>query len=160
MSTRRKPFTKRERHRWTQNGLGYRPTNNWGEGDLPAPWAEGDVVELIDPVPDEGDGYPRLRGLTGPFFVVVYATSIDEGDGWYFRVRDGGDGYSSDRLHVVCAERSEWDTSVDWMAPFRLVDPADPEGLALREQMIADGWTYTAPRRCESCGHRIYEANQ
>ena len=47
MNEKRKPFTKRERDRMTQNGIGYRPKNGWGSGDLPAPFAEGDVVRLV-----------------------------------------------------------------------------------------------------------------
>ena len=57
----------------TQNGIGYRPKNGWGSGDLPAPFAEGDVVRLV------GGRHERLDDMTGPFFVVVCATSIDEG---------------------------------------------------------------------------------
>ena len=44
----RLPYTRRQRHRWAQNGLGYRPTSGWSFGDLPAPWAEGDVVQAPD----------------------------------------------------------------------------------------------------------------
>lgn len=59
-------------------------------------------------------------------------------------------GRRSDRLHVVHAERSQWDTSVDWMAGFRLVETADPDGLALREQMLADGWALGS-KPCPVC---------
>lgn len=114
-ATKRKPFTKRERDRMSDNGIGYRPLNAWGSGELPAPWAEGDVVERIAGSSDE-----RLYGNVG--------------------VWDGEQDRRSDRLHVVYAERSEWDTDVDWMSGFRLVETADPDGLALRERMIAAGW--------------------
>lgn len=144
MSGRRKPFTLRERKRWTQD-FGWRPLNNWNDGELPAPFCGGDVVRLV------GEPHERLRGMVGPYFVVTYATSIDEGDGWYFRVYDGSDmDVGSDRLHVVSAERSEWDTSVDWMSCFELVETTDPDGLALRQQMIDVGWSLrTVP--CHFC---------
>ena len=152
--------TKRLRGQCTQNGYGRRPVNRWGDGDLPGPFAEGDVVRLV------GEPHERLRGLAGPIFVVSYACSIDEGDAWYMRVTDFSEGpfddmfdrrrkywAGSDRLHVAWAERSDWTDDVDWMACFELVETADPEGLALREQMLADGWSYTSPPKCPTCGH-------
>lgn len=148
----RKPFTKRERHRATQNGLGHRPVNNWGDGDLPAPWAQGDVVYLASPVNEEQR--KRLNGQTCGYFVITYATSIDEGDAWYFRVWDGKSGRGSDRMHVAFTERCAWDTPVDFMHGFQLVETADPEGLALRERMIADGWQFSDRWDvCPTCGH-------
>ena len=148
-----KPFTKRQRRSMTQNGIGWRPKNAWGGGDLPAPWAEGDVVRLV------GERHERLDDMVGPLFVVVYATSIDEGDGWYFRVSDepGAHGRCSGRLHVAFADRADhgWDGDVDWMSCFELVDTADPEGLSERERLLAEGWTFTADSLCPSCGRRI-----
>ena len=132
----RLPFNKRTRHRWTQNGYGHRPVNNWGDGDLPAPWAEGDIVELVD----ESLAGGRLRGQVGPMFVVSYATSVDEGDAWYFRVYDGAGDRGSDRLHVATPASTY--LVCDYMAGFRLVDTADPEGLATRQRMLADGWHF------------------
>lgn len=136
----RKPFTLRDRKGMCQD-FGHRPLNGWGAGTLPAPWCSGDVVELVDTPQRDHDGDDRLRGQTGPFFVVSYACSIDEGDGWYFRVYDGNGDHGSDRMHVVYAERSDWDTTVDWMAPFRLVETPDPDGLAERQRLLADGWS-------------------
>jgi hypothetical protein len=148
---KRLPFTRRERHGATQNGLGYRPVNDWGSGDLPAPWAEGDVVRLTGTVEDG-----RLRGMETEFFVVTYATSIDEGDAWYFRVWDGKHDHGSDRLHVAYPERcaaGSW-TPCDYMAGFELVDTADLEGLSERERMIAAGWAFTDQwDTCPTCGH-------
>jgi hypothetical protein len=135
----RNPFNKRERARATQNGLGYRPKNDWAGGDLPAPFAEGDVLQLAE----VGDN-DRLYGMGPGYFVVTYAASIDEGDAWYFRVWDGKSDRSSDRLHVVFAERSTWTDGVDWMRGFELIDTADPEGLATREHLLAEGWTHSA----------------
>ena len=66
----RKPFTLKERKRWSQD-FGQRARNNWGAGDLPAPFCAGDIVELVGTVPDDEGGYNRLRGQTGPFFVVT-----------------------------------------------------------------------------------------
>ena len=146
----RKPFTLRERRRWTQ-GFGHRPVNNWGDGDLPAPWCPGDVVVLVEPLPDDDDGYNRLRGQVGPHFVVTCGFSIDEGDEWYFRVYDGNGEFGSDRMHVAY----DWPEPVEYMRCFRLVETPDPEGLALRERMIADGWSWTAHPRCEACGQEI-----
>ncbi len=123
----------------------YRPTNNWGEGALPAPWCQGDVVKLV------GESVDRLRGMTGPYFVVTYACSIGEGDDWYFRVEDHNGYTGSDRLHVFNGGVD----ATDWMRPFDLVETRDPEGLAKREQMLADGWSYTPPPTCEACGQRL-----
>lgn len=148
------PFTMKQRRLWSQ-GFGSRARNGWGAGDLPAPYCAGDIVRLtIDPADND-----RLRGQTGPLFVVTYGPSIDEGDAWYFRVYDGN-GYGSDRLHVAYAERSTWDEDIDWMAGFELVDTADPEGLAERERMLAEGWTFTVPHRCPACGTRLPEARR
>lgn len=140
----RLPYTRRQRHRWAQTGLGYRPTSGWSSGDLPAPWAEGDVVQAPDGFADD----PRSRGLSG-LLTVSYATSIGDGDEWFFRVTDGDT--VSDRLHVGFKDRADgWDEDVDRMAGCVLVDTADPDGLARREAMLADGWT--PPPRCPHCG--------
>lgn len=152
---RRKPFTLRQRRRMCQS-FGNRPRNNWGcdwEGGLPAPWCEGDIVRLRSPMPDEGDGHPRLRGIRGPLCVVTYATSIGEGDEWYFRVEDGVYEGCSDRLHVIPPK-------TDWMSWFELVETPDPEGLALRGRMLAEGWSYTPPPTCEACGQRLPRSRQ
>lgn len=155
----RLPFTKRMRSRWSQNRLGHRPVNNWGDGDLPAPWAEGDIVRLTEEGYKRTRAYgesDRLRGMGPGHFVVVYACSIDDGDAWYFRVFDGDDpdGPSSDRLHVAFAARcsNHWTEDCDWMREFELVDTADPDGLALRESMLAEGWTLDLEQMCPTCG--------
>ena len=160
-----KPFTKRERARLSQHGL-HRPVNAWGGGDLPAPWAAGDVVRIDQDRPTfDREFLSRLRhGIVGRtywthhgrsehggriirhhpgFFVVDSAFSVDYGDAWYFRVTDGDTG-SSDRMHVGFPERASryWEGhGCDFMAAFSLVETHDPEGLALREQMIAEGWS-------------------
>lgn len=146
---KRKPFTLRERRAMCQS-FGHRPRNNWGSGDLPAAWCEGDLVELVGEVPKDRGGYDRLRGMSGPLFVVTYATSIGEGDEWYYRVSDAADRrVGSDRLHVIPSEE------IDFTAPFRLVETVDPEGLAEREERIAAGWSYVPPERCAACGQRL-----
>lgn len=152
----RKPFTLRERRRWSQD-FGHRPVNGWGAGDLPGPWCPGDVVALVEPFPDDGGGYNRLRGQAGPYFVVTCGFSIDEGDAWYFRVYDGNGQGGSDRMHVAYAGRCDWTEPVDYMSHFRLVETPDPEGLALRERMLADGWAWTPHPRCEACGQEILD---
>ena len=131
--------------------FGSRPVNNWGEGDLPAPFAEGDLLWL--PEPYEVD---RLRGMGQPgWYVVTYATSIDEGDAWYFRVTNDPK-KSSDRMHVIYAERADVGSDVDhdWMARFVLVETTDPDGLAERERLLAEGWSYEPPPRCPTCNQR------
>ena len=144
--------TKRQRRRLGRAAtFGSRPVNNWGEGDLPAPFAEGDLLWLPEPY-EVG----RMRGMGQPgWYVVTYATSIDEGDAWYFRVTNDPDN-GSDRMHVVYADRSDFDEDHDWMAPFLLVETTDPEGMFERERLLADGWTFTSPPRCDSCGQRVY----
>lgn len=146
MSTFTKKFMKR-----TCQTFGNRPTNNWGSGDLPAPWCEGDVIELVGERPER-----RLLDLTGTMFVVSYATSIDEGDAWYFRVANESSDRGSDRLHVAYSERSTWDEDCDYMAAFRLVQTVDPEGLALRQRMLADGWETLLHVRCPTCGTHVW----
>jgi hypothetical protein len=133
--TRSRYFTQRQRERLaSQHRFGHRPVNNWGDGDLPAPWAEGDMLLLrLDRGDDEF--YKRLTQYEGArlgYFVVETAFSIGEGDDWYFRVTDGEHG--SDRLHVIAGE-------FDYMAPFELVDTADPHGLTLRGLLLEQGWT-------------------
>lgn len=147
MSADRLPFTQRQRRRMCQQ-YGHRPRNNWDKGDLPAPWCEGDIVRLT------GDMPSRLTNQEGPYFVVTYATSIDEGDAWYFRLHDHTDG-RSDRLHVASAARSSFPDDLDWMAPFELIDTPDPDGLAERERLLRAGWSYTPPPTCPSCGQLL-----
>jgi hypothetical protein len=135
---------------------GHRPTNNWGEGDLPCPWCPGDIVEIPDGaycLTGDDDHEPRVDHGPG-MYVVTTAFSIDDGDAWYMRVSRGirvpwgPDGEtvpdSSDRLHVAYTGRctESWDGRwCDWMAGVRLVDTVDPDGLATRTSMLADGWT-------------------
>lgn len=154
MSERLKPFTIPQRRRLSQqHSYGHRPTNDWGEGNLPAPFAEGDLLHL-DRVAYESE---RLRGMGPGYFVVTCAFSIDDGDAWYFRVCNEVGKMSSDRLHVAYPGRCSepYDDGVDWMAGFELVDTADPEGLAKRNALLLDGWTFTKPPVCPHCHQRI-----
>jgi hypothetical protein len=151
------PFTREERARRCQFGFGQRPTNGWGSGDLPAPWAEGDLVRLVGEVGDD-----RLRCIEGRWFagaqyyVVDSAFSVDEGDGWYFRVSGNSpDARSSDRLHVFYEERAEYSEDVNYMAAFELAETADPEGLLRRQQLLLNGWTYTRSPECPHCGRTM-----
>jgi len=144
-----RPTVKQRRKMCRQAGYGHREVSNWGSGDLPAPFAEGDLLWLPDGLPA-----PRMRGMGAPgWYVVAAGFSIDEGDAWYFRVTNDRDN-CSDRLHVAYADRSDFDEDLDWMTPFELVDTADPEGLAERERLLADGWSYTPPEKCPTCGRR------
>lgn len=152
-----------------QDEVGFRATCDWDSGDLPAPWAQGDVLHILEDVGITAEIAERIARypiggpmvpmggksstpLTG-YYVVTYGPSIDEGDAWYFRV-ESETGTTSDRLHVSFPGRCSWESPecVNFMAPFVLVETADPEGLALREQMIADGWAY-APRESSTCPH-------
>ena len=158
--------TKRTRRALSQD-YGYRPRNNWGSGDLPAPWCPGDIVRLVRPGDDEWRD--RMRGVPvnpGGLYLVSCAFSIDEGDAWYFRVSTPT--ATSDRLHVAGEGRfnrqgfSAGTVSLDYMAPFGLVDTPDPDGLELRRRLLADGWSYTPPPLCvcPSCGHTHPGGNQ
>lgn len=130
-----RPFTRRVRRQFSwQAGFGCRELNDWNSGDLPAPWAEGDLLYL-----PEGSMTERLYGMGPGYFVVTAGFSIDEGDAWYFRVTNHVD-RGSDRLHVAHAQRSTWTADCDWMAEFQLVDTADPDGLARRAALLEAGW--------------------
>lgn len=156
-------ITKRDRSRLAggKRDYGRRPVNDWGSGDLPAPFAIGDLVHLL------GGDTSRFREVPTdrPVYVVTNAYSIDQGDAWYFRVgcvvtEDRPDGIyewdvHSDRHHVAYAARSSWDEDVDWMACFELVDTADPDGLAEREALLAAGWSFEERwQTCPTCGHK------
>lgn len=145
-----RPQTRRERRRLScQDGFGYRALNNWGDGDLPAPFAEGDLLYLAE----IGDN-DRLKGMRPGYFVVTAGFSIDEGDGWYFRVANNLDEGGSDRLHVFHG-RSDSMREMDYMAGFELVDTSDPEGLAKRQALVADGWSYEPRPVCPTCGSEL-----
>jgi hypothetical protein len=122
--------------------VGHRPVNAWGDGDLPAPYAEGDLVAVPDDSPtltlpvwdDRGSG----------LFVVNSVFSIDEGDAWYVRVNPLNEpDVASGRLyeigsrdHVICqslTQRSD--------LTCELVSTADPHGLTLRQRILAEGWS-------------------
>lgn len=152
MVSRVKPHTlnMRKSLSW-QDGFGHRAMNNWGGGDLPAPYAEGDLLFLPDTASTE-----RLHGMKPGYFVVTSGFSIDEGDAWYFRVTINKD-YVSDRQHVAYANRCTWPQQdcVNWMARFTLVETSDPEGLAERERILREGWDWHPPEVCDSCGQRI-----
>jgi hypothetical protein len=137
----RLPFNKRDRKRLCyQAGYGFRGTNDWGSGNLPGPYAEGDIVQLIDVSKTDDRLTSRMPAGNGEFFVVCAGFSIGEGDDWYYRVSKGEG--ASDRLHVISGD-------VDYMTAFRLVDTADPDGLGLREWLLAGGWE---PPTCEQRG--------
>lgn len=146
------PFTKRDRRQLcTQYGYGHRPKNNWGSGDLPGPYAEGDIIEVHE-------GAKALGRLDcGPgFFVVCAAFSIDSGDAWYMRLRSTARD-TSDRLHVAYAGRCDWDEEdcVDWLEGCSLIDTADPDGLAKRTALLESGWAYERPPHCPTCGQEL-----
>jgi hypothetical protein len=96
-----------------------------------------------------------MDGLDGPGrWVVSCVFSIDEGDAWYIRLARNLRTPSSDRLHVVFADRAELGPDLDWLEGCTLVKTVDPGGLAKREEMLAAGWSYTPPPRCPTCGQR------
>ena len=115
-----------------------RPTNNWGDGDLPAPYAPGDIIH----VPAGAKALQRMHGIGPGDWPVESVWSIDEGDAWYVRLtgRVGRRKQTSDRLHVAYAGRSSM-PAVDWLEGCTLVITSDIEGLARRERMLAAGWT-------------------
>ena len=130
--------------------FGQRPLSCWGSGDLPAPFAVGDVID----VPAGAKALERMHGAPPGRYTICSAWSIDEGDAWYFRFGYGSRrqplvralGYTaSDRLHIIPGK-------VDYLAGCALVSTADPAGLALRERMLADGWSFTPRPVCPTCG--------
>ena len=147
-------YTKKQRRNAANWRLGNRARNDWGDGNLPAPWAEGDIVHVPAGAVNE-----RMEGFDPGDYIVAYCPSIEEGDAWYVRLvgeRSDGTWVTSNRLHVAFAGRvgRGWpDEGVDWMAGVELVETADPEGLAERERLLAEGWTMPPePSRCPSCG--------
>ena len=151
------PFTQRQRRKLCcQYGYGHRERNNWNSGDLPAPYAEGDIVYCTEVNDRIARCDPKSPTAVEPgYFVVAAGFSIDEGDAWYFRV--SRDGEISDRLPVIYKDRSTLDVDANWMSIFTLVETSDPAGLAEREQLLAAGWEFPAPKKCPTCGQRIYD---
>lgn len=139
--------------------FGFRPLNCWGSGNLPAPWAVGDVLDI----PPGAKALERMRGMSPGRYRIVCAFSIDEGDAWYFRVaalESSGPQRCSDRLHVISdrPERVSTEISsvggVNWLKGCRMVDKTvDPKGLALRQRMLRAGWSLTPrdERTCPTC---------
>lgn len=138
----------------------HRPLSDWGAGDLPAPWAEGDRVRLVRPPADPKQlddmplGYIGAAGTED--LVVCSAFSIGTGDEWYFRVQMPGITRVSGRLHVVAEGRAaEWSELAgrDDMSCFDLVETSDPDGLVKRNGLLAAGWTPPPkPEPCPACG--------
>lgn len=129
--------------------FGHRPVNNWGSGNLPAPYAEGDTLWL----PLWHENSERLEGLGHGKFTVTTVLSVDEGDAWYCRV-DNEEGVGSGRLHVSFPERCvTFPEKMNFMDVFDRLETADPDGLALREQMLTQDWKPLVGRgKCPHCG--------
>jgi hypothetical protein len=93
-------------------GYGFCPTNDWGAGNVYAPYAEGDIVEIPpeciawhDRMPHSNSKKPGLWKQTN-LFRVISAFSISEKPEWYFRVAPIINGKTvwdehSDRLHLI-----------------------------------------------------------
>lgn len=89
-----------------------RDRSRWGDGDLLAPWAEGDVVNIPADSPAFADGriphsWSKHPELSPPGrYKVVGVYSIGEGDEWQIRVcpmqgRKVLWEESSDRIHMI-----------------------------------------------------------
>lgn len=135
-----------------------RPLCNWGDGDLPAPHAVGDVVDI----PAGAKALERMDGMGPGRYRVVCVFSIDDGDAWYVRVakddRRWRRNSSSDRLHIASRDRQRvspgWpDGGVDWLEGCTLVRTVDPDGLTARIAMLAMGWKLDDAIlvRCPTC---------
>lgn len=130
-----------------------RPLSNWGSGDVLAPWAEGDVVDIPADSPAFTDGriphaWSEHPELSPPGrYKVVTAFSIGEGDEWYFRVcpmqrnKVLRDEYS-DRIHMipgVCNYTEGW-TLVRSSDPDNVREWPDPTAVKrLYAQMFVHG---------------------
>ncbi len=155
---------RRERRRIVGASFGRRERCDWGAGDLPAPFAEGDLVRYpVDPTPDEWrwltfNAHRATVGSRlpspGDLAVIEACMSVDEGDAWFVRLTDLADAAPSARLRLVCADRSSWPTDRDDTGGLTLVDTADPDGLAERERLLAAGWTLNQTEPCPTCGRR------
>lgn len=149
----KKPFSLNQRKLLSrQSQFGYRSKNNWEDGDLPAPYAEGDLIFV-----PQGATNERMNWMGWGYFVVSGGFSIDEGDAWYFRISN--DKEVSDRLHVAFEDRCTWNYSVDWMSgrrnfnnqivKWQLIETSDPVGLVRRKHMLAQGWRMNDGNRRE-----------
>jgi len=113
-----------------QGPKGWRALNAWGDGDLPAPWALGDVIDVPQDAPGVLDG----RLYHGGQWKITAAFSISEGDEWYFRaspLRDDGTtdwDTISDRLHQLADYNA--------LEGATLVSTTDAEGLTAREERL------------------------
>jgi hypothetical protein len=112
-----------------QHYYGYRQKSNFGAGDILAPWAEGEIVDIPEGalafqdkrIPHSWSERPELS-KPGRYRVVT-SFSIGEGNDWYFRVVPvvGGKtiwGESSDRLHVI-------EGKIDYTEDWTLIKSAD-----------------------------------
>lgn len=137
---RRVLTTRRDRaRRMYQSGYGTRPYSNCGVGDIRAPYAEGDVVNIPAGAPafTHGripHGWSPNPGQCKPgLYRVVSVFSIGEGDDWYLRVCPIIDGETvdnvSDRIHIIPGD-------CDWSEGWELVETADPDGLAERHTAL------------------------
>jgi len=115
-----------------QGPKGWRPTNSWGDGNLPAPFAVGDVID----VPDDNPGVLAGRFYHGGRWRITAAFSISEGDDWYFRASPMRENKTtdwatiSDRLHVLPDQ--------NYLSDVTLVSTYDEEGLKLREEILKE----------------------
>lgn len=141
------------------NGEGHRSVCDWGSGDLPAPYAEGDLID----VPEGAKALERMHGMGPGRYLVTYCASIDEGDAWFVRItparrmRKGEQREWSDRLHLAWAPRSTWTEDHDWLAGCTLVETVDPAGLARRAKLIVAGWSMPPVHKCPTCLREMSE---
>lgn len=125
---------------------------------IPAPYAEGDLLR----VPPGAHILERIERLRPGVYQIVSAVSLDEGDVWYFRLHNDHRRRPTGELYVIHGGRasSYWKgTDFDALSGCELLETADPEGLAQREQMLADGWQFE-PRVEERMAALLLEIQQ
>lgn len=123
-------------------GFDYRPVNAWGAGDLPCPYAPGDLID----VPAGAKALERMDGWAPGRYRVIGSFSVDEGDASYVRLgRLGNERVVSGKLYVVSKARSGWDEDCDHLEGCKLVETADLDGWATRESMLLAGWRMDSP---------------
>ena len=127
---------------------GWRPTSGWGDGPIPAPYAEGDVVFVRDSSPLIGS-----KGIPSPgLYVVSTVVSISESDLWYVKLARPG--AKTDRVYV--GSDKLFDSA--GLVGVDLIESSDPDGAGERMTVVKSAKAHRRVVRsfCPQCGHSLH----